>query len=66
LGEALSFAIEKSLPVAYAADGQRIPDDIGVGNKRDLVSRAVLTAQESQSENALGDRNRVPPLFNAG
>lgn len=66
LGEALSFAIEKSLPVAYAADGQRIPDDIGVGNKRDLVSRAVLTAQESQSENALGDRSRVPPLFNAG
>lgn len=67
LGEALSFVVEKNLSVAYAADGQRIPDDIGVGNKRDLVSRAVLTAQESQSESTLGGRNdNVTPLFNAG
>lgn len=67
LGEALSFVVEKNLAVAYAADGQRIPDDIGVGNKRDLVSRAVLTAQESNSEPSLSGRNRnVTPLFNAG
>ena len=67
LGEALSFVVEKNLSVAYAADGQRIPDDIGVGNKRDLVSRAVLTAQESQAESTLGGRNdNVTPLFNAG
>lgn len=66
LGEALSFVIEKNLAVAYAADGQRIPDDIGIGNKRDLVSRAVLTAQESQAEQALADRSEVKPLFNAG
>jgi len=66
LGEALSFVIEKNLAVAYAADGQRIPDDIGIGNKRDLVSRAVLTAQEAQAEQALADRSEVKPLFNAG
>lgn len=67
LGEALSFVVEKNLPVAYAADGQKIPDDIGVGSKRELVSRAVLTAQEVQRSGLADDSgSNVTQLFNAG
>lgn len=47
LGEALTLAVEKQLPVAYVTDGQKIPDDIGLAKRRDLVSRAVVTAQNS-------------------
>ncbi|MGB0732696.1 MAG: flagellar biosynthesis protein FlhF [Pontibacterium sp.] len=49
IGEALSFAIEKQLPITYAADGQKIPDDISVAQKKDLVSRAVFKADEVRS-----------------
>jgi len=47
LGEALTLAVEKQLPVAYVTDGQKIPDDIGLAQRRDLVSRAVVTAQNA-------------------
>ncbi|MFW1677688.1 flagellar biosynthesis protein FlhF [Pontibacter sp. JAM-7] len=47
LGEALSLIIEKRLPVAYMADGQRIPDDIQLAKRHDLVSRAVVSAQKA-------------------
>jgi flagellar biosynthesis protein FlhF len=48
LGEALTLAIEKQLPIAYVTDGQKIPDDIGVARRHDLVSRAVVTTQKAQ------------------
>lgn len=48
LGEALTLSIEKQLPIAYVTDGQKIPDDIGVARRHDLVSRAVVTAQKAQ------------------
>ncbi|MFA5677927.1 MAG: flagellar biosynthesis protein FlhF [Pseudomonas sp.] len=41
LGEALGLAMEQRLPVAYVADGQRIPDDLSRGVGHQLVSRAV-------------------------
>ncbi|MCJ8167934.1 flagellar biosynthesis protein FlhF [Atopomonas sediminilitoris] len=41
LGEALSLAITRKLPVAYVADGPRIPEDISVPTAAQLVSRAV-------------------------
>ena len=47
LGEAISLIVEKRLPVTYVTDGQRIPDDIEVARKHELVSRAVVTAQRS-------------------
>ncbi len=47
LGEALSLAIEKQLRIAYVADGQRVPDDIELARRKDLVSRAVVLAQQS-------------------
>jgi flagellar biosynthesis protein FlhF len=33
--------------VTYVTDGQRIPDDIDVAKKNELVSRAVITAQRA-------------------
>lgn len=47
LGEALDLVVENGLAVSYVTDGQRVPDDIGVAHKRDLVSRAVVTAQKA-------------------
>lgn len=47
LGEALDLVIENGLSVSYVTDGQRVPDDIDVAHKKDLVSRAVITAQKA-------------------
>lgn len=52
LGEALTLAIEKQLPIAYVTDGQKIPDDIGIAKRHDLVSRAVVIAQKSSEHDA--------------
>jgi flagellar biosynthesis protein FlhF len=62
LGEALTLAVEKQMPIAYVADGQKIPDDIGLARRHDLVSRAVVTAQRD-GERAKADKDR---LFRAG
>jgi flagellar biosynthesis protein FlhF len=54
LGEALGLAISQHLPVAYVADGPRIPDDLQVPRSHQLVSRAVgLQAAEEPSEDAM-------------
>jgi flagellar biosynthesis protein FlhF len=56
LGEVLGLAIGQHLPVAYLADGPRIPDDLQVPRSHQLVSRAVsLQAPEDPSEEAMVD-----------
>ncbi|PAU65679.1 flagellar biosynthesis protein FlhF [Pseudomonas sp. PIC25] len=56
LGEVLGLAIGQYLPVAYLADGPRIPDDLHVPRSHQLVSRAVsLQAPEDPSEEAMAD-----------
>ncbi|UCO99883.1 flagellar biosynthesis protein FlhF [Metapseudomonas lalkuanensis] len=56
LGEVLGLAIGQHLPVAYLADGPRIPDDLQVPRSHQLVSRAVsLQAPEDPSEEAMAD-----------
>lgn len=47
LGEALSFVAEKRLPLAYLADGQKIPDNIEVARANAFVSRAVMLSEQS-------------------
>lgn len=47
LGEAISLAVEKALPIAYVTDGQTIPDNIDIARKNELVSRAVITAKRA-------------------
>lgn len=48
MGAALELVTQRGLPVAYVTSGQKVPDDIEVAQKNDLVSRAVLTAQKSR------------------
>ncbi|GLK91571.1 flagellar biosynthesis protein FlhF [Pseudomonas turukhanskensis] len=56
LGEVISLAISQHLPVAYLADGPRIPDDLHVARSHQLVSRAVsLQAPQEPSEDAMAD-----------
>ncbi|MFN3579903.1 MAG: flagellar biosynthesis protein FlhF [Pseudomonas sp.] len=56
LGEALGLAMQQGLPVAYLADGQRIPDDIARAVGHQLVSRAVsLAGNESPADQAMAD-----------
>lgn len=47
LGEALALSIEKQLPIAYLSDGQRVPDDLEVAQRKDLISRAVVLMQQA-------------------
>ncbi len=56
LGEVLSLAISHELPVAYLTDGPRIPDDLQLPRRHQLVSRAVsVQLQEDPSEEAMAD-----------
>ena len=56
LGEVLSLAIHHELPVAYLTDGPRIPDDLHLPRKHQLVTRAVnMQLQEEPSEEAMAD-----------
>ncbi|MDR9750650.1 flagellar biosynthesis protein FlhF [Pseudomonas sp. SZMC_28357] len=56
LGEVLSLAITHELPVAYLTDGPRIPDDLHLPRRHQLVSRAVsVQMQEEPSEEAMAD-----------
>ena len=50
LGEVVSTVIEQRLPVAYVADGQKIPDNIEVASSKALVSRAVVLASGRASK----------------
>lgn len=56
LGESLGLAMEQGLPVAYLADGQRIPDDINRAVGHQLVSRAVsMAGNEAPADQAMAD-----------
>ncbi|MBD1553939.1 flagellar biosynthesis protein FlhF [Pseudomonas typographi] len=56
LGEVLSLAIDHQLPVAYLTDGPRIPDDLHLPRKHQLVSRAVsVQIPQEPSEEAMAD-----------
>lgn len=47
IGGALSIAIRHGLPLAYVADGQRVPEDLQVANADQLVVRAMQLARNS-------------------
>ena len=56
LGDVLGLAISQHLPVAYLADGPRIPEDLHRPRSHQLVSRAVsLQAEEEPSEQTMAD-----------
>ncbi|MCY7294418.1 flagellar biosynthesis protein FlhF [Alteromonas sp. a30] len=41
LGEAVSVAIQRGLPVCYSTDGQRVPEDLRIADAKYLVSAAA-------------------------
>ena len=56
LGDVLGLTISQHLPIAYLADGPRIPDDLHLPRSHQLVSRAVsLQSGESPSEETMAD-----------
>ncbi len=56
LGDVLGLTISQHLPIAYLADGPRIPDDLHLPRSHQLVSRAVsLQAEENPSEETMAD-----------
>ena len=56
LGDVLGLTIGQHLPIAYLADGPRIPDDLHLPRSHQLVSRAVsLQAEEAPSEDDMAD-----------
>lgn len=67
LGEALSFVIDKGLPVAYVTDGQKVPDDISVARRSELVSRAVVVAARGYvADDVSSAKGSASSLFRAG
>lgn len=68
IGAGLSLAVEHRLPIAYVADGQRIPDDVSIARRSDLVGRAVVTAQKARAVRAqLAPADAGPSkIFKAG
>lgn len=56
LGDVLGLTISQHLPIAYLADGPRIPDDLHLPRSHQLVSRAVsLQSEENPSEETMAD-----------
>jgi flagellar biosynthesis protein FlhF len=56
LGEVLGVVVGQNLPVAYLADGPRIPDDLHIPRSHQLVSRAVrMQMTEDPSEDLMAD-----------
>jgi len=56
LGDVLGLIISQHLPIAYLADGPRIPDDLHLPRSHQLVSRAVsLQSEENPSEETMAD-----------
>ena len=61
LGEALALSIEKQLRVAYVCEGQRVPDDIEIAQRKDLISRAVVLMQEGLRLSRAAETSTMPP-----
>ncbi|MCQ4320951.1 flagellar biosynthesis protein FlhF [Stutzerimonas stutzeri] len=56
LGDVLGLIISQHLPIAYLADGPRIPDDLHLPRSHQLVSRAVsLQSEEAPSEETMAE-----------
>ncbi|MBV1840672.1 flagellar biosynthesis protein FlhF [Photobacterium ganghwense] len=50
LGEVICMAIQHALPIAYLADGQRVPEDIKVATGNYLVARANELLEQELSQ----------------
>ncbi len=48
LGEAISYLVASKLSCAYVTDGQRVPEDIHLANKEDLLNKAEELLNNSE------------------
>ncbi|QLF94532.1 flagellar biosynthesis protein FlhF [Pseudomonas sp. ABC1] len=65
LGDVLGLTISQHLPIAYLADGPRIPEDLHLPRSHALISRAVsLQSEEDPSEDTMADM--FTGLYNEG
>lgn len=69
-GEAISYLISSKLPCAYFTDGQRVPEDIRLGDKKLLINKAEELLNSSQrwvtipsqdSRRTLDQEDRIGP-----
>ncbi|OPX56798.1 flagellar biosynthesis protein FlhF [Oceanospirillum multiglobuliferum] len=56
IGEVLSVLADNRLPLAYVADGQKIPDDIRLAEAQALVSRALELLERTEGHSSAVDR----------
>ncbi len=54
IGDALSIGIEQDIPIAYTTSGQRVPEDLEVGDSRRLVAMLLSQIEDLEPELELG------------
>jgi flagellar biosynthesis protein FlhF len=60
LGEAISYLVASKLPCAYVTDGQRVPEDIHLSKKEDLLNKAEELLNNAERWVTIPDRDSVP------
>lgn len=51
LGNVLTVLIEDQLPIAYLSSGQRVPEDLELVRKRELIDRTIVLGQQNKNAN---------------
>ena len=54
IGDALSICIEQDIPIAYTTSGQRVPEDLEIGDARRLVSMLLSQIEDLEPELEFG------------
>ena len=57
IGDALSISIEQDIPIAYTTSGQRVPEDLEIGDARRLVSMLLSQIEDLEPELELGSED---------
>lgn len=59
LGEVISYLIASKLPCAYVTDGQRVPEDIHLADKQDLLNKAEELLNNAERWVTIPDHDSV-------
>ncbi|QCU90437.1 flagellar biosynthesis protein FlhF [Thiomicrorhabdus sediminis] len=51
LGNVLTVLIEDQLPISYLSNGQRVPEDLELVRKRELIDRTIVLGQQNKNAN---------------
>ncbi len=60
LGEAISYLVASKLPCAYVTDGQRVPEDIHLAKKEDLINKTEELLNNAERWVTIPDHDSVP------